>query len=342
MAKIKATVKDANTLALIQDGKIGDTIDLRDLQEADFNHVSETLQRSMDKRVEERFEKAEAQMIAENDNKLKAALLQNEKEVEEKNREEKMNLQRENDKLRNEMQNAKQLFERDFLAEKDKSNRVIENMENKYKLDLNEKLAAAGNETSAQVRHLEQALKEARDFNIRSNVKMIGESLEQHCEYEFVQIQGLLSEIADVEFYKDTKAVKGEEVDEDKATKGDYIYRERDKNGLEVLTILFEMKNEGVGTKQKQKNADCFDRLHKNRNKKGCEYAVLVSALEKESPIYGEIFAVPSKQYPNMYVIRPQAFRTIIELLRKAANKSVAAKLEIAFIERRERGLYRD
>lgn len=164
---------------------------------------------------------------------------------------------------------------------------------------------------------LELALKDEqiekyRDFKMRMSTKMVGESLERHCENEFNRIRAACFPLA--QFDKDNDARTG--------SKGDYIYRES-AEGVEFLSIMFEMKNEMDDTAKKHKNEDFFKELDRDRREKGCEYAVLVSMLESDSELYNAGIVDVSYRYPKMYVVRPQFFIPIITLLRNAAMDSL-------------------
>jgi hypothetical protein len=151
---------------------------------------------------------------------------------------------------------------------------------------------------------------------------MVGETLEQHCEIEFNKIRATAFPTA--YFEKDNDASAG--------TKGDYIYKEGDLNGNEIMSIMFEMKNENDTTTTKKKNEDFFAKLDKDRRDKGCEYAVLVSLLEVDNEFYNTGIVDVSYKYPKMYVIRPQFFIPIITLLRNAGMKSLEYKQELSII----------
>ena len=161
-----------------------------------------------------------------------------------------------------------------------------------------------------------------RDFKQKLSTKMVGETLEQHCEIEFNRIRATAFQAA--YFEKDNDISGG--------TKGDYIYREPDPNGNELVSIMFEMKNEGDETSTKKKNEDFFAKLNKDRNDKNCEYAVLVSLLEGDNELYNSGILDVSYKYPKMYVIRPQFFITIITLLRNAAKNSLQYKNELSLM----------
>ena len=151
-----------------------------------------------------------------------------------------------------------------------------------------------------------------KDFKVRQSTKMIGESLEQHCQYEFNKYR--MGMFRNAYFEKDNDARTG--------SKGDFIFRDKTDDGLEYISIMFEMKNENDATANKHKNEDFFKELDKDRNEKGCEYAILVSMLELDSELYNEGIVDVSYRYPKMYVIRPQFFIPIITILRNAALNS--------------------
>mgnify|MGYP001302976021 CR=1 FL=1 len=165
-------------------------------------------------------------------------------------------------------------------------------------------------------------IKRLKDFKQKLSTKMIGETLEQHCETEFNKLRA--TGFQNAYFEKDNDISNG--------TKGDYIYKENDSNGNEIISIMFEMKNEGDETATKKKNEDFFAKLDKDREKKGCEYAVLVSLLESDNDYYNTGIADVSHKYPKMYVIRPQFFIPIISLLRNAGMKSLEYKQELKYV----------
>ncbi len=161
-----------------------------------------------------------------------------------------------------------------------------------------------------------------KDMKVKLSTKMIGETLEQHCETEFNKLRAMA--FPNAYFEKDNDAKSG--------SKGDFIYREEDEAGNEVISIMFEMKNEGDETATKKKNEDFFKELDKDRSEKKCEYAVLVTLLEAESELYNSGIVDVSYKYPKMYVVRPQFFIPIITLLRNAALNSMQYKAELAFM----------
>lgn len=162
-----------------------------------------------------------------------------------------------------------------------------------------------------------------KDMKAKLSTKMVGETLEQHCEIEFNKLRATAFRTAD--FGKDNDSSSG--------SKGDYIYRERDEAGNEVISIMFEMKNENDETATKKTNEAFLKELDKDRREKNCEYAVLVSLLESENELYNQGIVDVSHHYPKMYVIRPQFFIPIITLLRNAAMNSMQYKSELALVK---------
>ena len=173
-----------------------------------------------------------------------------------------------------------------------------------------------------KLRFKDEEIAHYKDFKSKLSTKMIGESLEQHCEIEFNRLRP--TGFKNAYFEKDNDAKPG--------SKGDYIYRESDENGLEFISIMFEMKNEMDSTSTKKKNEDFLKELDKDRREKNCEYAVLVSLLEPDSELYNTGIVDMSHRYPKMYVIRPQFFIPMITILRNASLNSLQYKQELAVI----------
>ncbi|MEL4374940.1 DUF2130 domain-containing protein [Brucella cytisi] len=174
-----------------------------------------------------------------------------------------------------------------------------------------------------QLKDRNDAIERLRDMKAKLSTKMIGETLEQHCAIEFDRIRATAFPRA--YFEKDNDARNG--------SKGDFIFRDIDDAGSEIVSIMFEMKNENDETATKKKNEDFFKELDKDRSAKGCEYAVLVSLLEPESELYNTGIIDVSHRYPKMYVVRPQFFIPIITLLRNAAMNSLQYKKELALVK---------
>lgn len=174
-----------------------------------------------------------------------------------------------------------------------------------------------------QIKDRDDQIERLKDLKAKLSTKMVGETLEQHCEIEFTKIRSAAFPTA--YFEKDSDVKTG--------SKGDYIFREADIVGTEFISIMFEMKNESDETSIKKKNEEFFKELDKDRNEKGCEYAVLVSLLEPNNELYNCGIVDVSYRYPKMYVIRPQFFIPMITLLRNAAQNSLKYKTELALVK---------
>ena len=186
--------------------------------------------------------------------------------------------------------------------------------------ELNEKSLKDKYET--QLKDRDEYIERLKDLKAKLSTKMVGETLEQHCDIEFNKIRA--TAFPNAYFEKDNDAKTG--------SKADFIFRDYDENGTEVVSIVFEMKNESDTTATKKKNEDFFKELDKDRGEKGCEYAILVSLLESESELYNSGIVDVSHRYSKMYVIRPQFFVPMITLLRNAALGSLEYKNELALV----------
>lgn len=264
----------------------------------------------------------------ETESKLKELLLEKEKEITNIKNNKEMEIL----KLQSQIDN----FEKDkaleinkFAIEKEKElaekEKQITELTGQLKTNETENLLkeqSLKEQYEAKLRFKDEEIAHYKDFKARLSTKMIGESLEQHCEIEFNRIRP--TGFQNAYFEKDNDAKTG--------SKGDYIFRESDTDGVEFISIMFEMKNEADTTSTKKKNEDFLKELDKDRREKNCEYAVLVSLLEPESEYYNSGIIDMSHRYPKMYVIRPQFFIPIITLLRNAALNSLQYKQELAVI----------
>ena len=210
--------------------------------------------------------------------------------------------------------------ERDEFA----NNVKLKETENKLlEVSLSEKYMAQLKAKDEIIKYKDDEIALRKDMKLKLSTKMIGETLEQHCENEFNKLRATAFQKA--YFEKDNDSRLG--------SKGDYIYRENDEFGNEIISIMFEMKNEGDETATKKKNEDFLRELDKDRNEKKCEYAVLVSLLEAENELYNTGIIDVSHRYEKTYVVRPQFFIPIITLLRNAAMNSMKAKAELALVK---------
>ena len=210
--------------------------------------------------------------------------------------------------------------ERDFLANDLKNKETEKQLLEKT---LNEKFSAELKTKDDIIKMKDDEIALRKDMKLKLSTKMIGETLEQHCENEFNKLRATAFQKA--YFEKDNNSKSG--------SKGDYIYKETDDTGNEIISIMFEMKNESDETATKKRNEDFFKELDKDRIEKKCEYAVLVSLLEAENELYNGGIVDVSHKYPKMYVVRPQFFIPIITLLRNAAISSMKYKAELTLIK---------
>jgi len=207
--------------------------------------------------------------------------------------------------------------ERDALANDLKSKETEAQLLEK---SLNEKFAAQLKTKDEIIKMKDDEIDLRKDLKLKLSTKMIGETLEQHCETEFNKLRSTAFQKSYFEKDNDSKS----------GTKGDFIYRENEEHGNEIISIMFEMKNEADATALKRKNEEFFKVLDKNRNEKKCEYAVLVSTLEADNDLYNMGIVDVSYKFPKMYVIRPQFFIPIITLLRNASMNSMQYKAELS------------
>ena len=210
--------------------------------------------------------------------------------------------------------------QKDALFEKDRQILRLQSSLSEAQKDAALQMQAVKQNFAVQLKAKDETIEFHKDLKARMSTKMIGETLERHCETEFNRLRATAFQNA--YFEKDNDAKSG--------SKGDYIFRESTPDGTEFISVMFEMKNEADATSTKHKNEDFFKELDKDRTEKNCEYAVLVSMLEADSELYNTGIVDVSHKYPKMYVIRPQFFIPIITLLRNAALNSVHYRRQVA------------
>lgn len=316
MKTVKVSIQDANTLVLLEDAQKGDLVDLKSIHETDIDKTTiETLIKSI-RNTEFNSQLEDAKRNIEKEKELEAKL--KEKEI----------IERAKDALAKKDQEIATLnAKNEIIAKQIESDIKVKTLEDQKLLEDEYRKKLTDKETEIQeIKHQkelsdqkykdelkasETALVSLKEMRSRMSTKMIGESLEVHCENEFNKIRPFAFPKA--KFGKDNQISAS-------GSKGDYIYQEYDDDNNEVLSIMFEMKNEDNLTNTKHKNKDFFRELDKDRTEKKCEYAVLVSLLEKDNEFYDDIVTV--SDYRNMYVIRPQHFITIIGFLRQGNLKS--------------------
>ena len=216
-------------------------------------------------------------------------------------------------------------IEKEYNEELNKKNKEIDSLTNeleKKNIEFELKEKSMIESFDSKLKDKDEQIAYYKDFKAKQSTKMIGESLEKHCSYEFNKLRPLFK---NAYFEKDN--------DDKNGSKGDFIFRDYDDEGREIVSIMFEMKNEADETSTKHKNENFFKELDKDRKEKNCEYAVLVSLLEMDNDYYNDGIVDVSHLYDKMYVIRPQFFIPIITLIRNLANKSLEYKKELELIK---------
>ncbi len=307
--------------------------------QVDESGYAELLSQVRNEAFEEELHKRAKELEDKNKSDIKMAQMQQEKTfaqvISDKDRE-LANKEMEIQKLKNQISmgdSEKKLAVSEAIRDKDKEIADI----NAAVIDLKSQLANQKNESALKEKSLEETYKtqlklkdeqieQYKDFKARQSTKMVGESLEQHCQNQFNAIR--MTAFPAAYFEKDNKVSETN-------SKGDFIFRDFDE-GQEFISIMFEMKNEMDTTATKHKNEDFFKELDKDRNEKGCEYAVLVSLLEADNELYNNGIVDVSYKYPKMYVIRPQFFIPMITLLRNAALNSLQYQKELAVVRNQQ------
>lgn len=316
MKTIKVSIQDENTLILLEDAQKGDTIDLKSIHETDIDKTSiDNLIRSV-KTAEFNSQLVSAKNNIEKEKELEARL--KEKDIIDRAKEALNKKDQEIASLNTKVENIAKQVESDAKIKSLEEKKALED-EYRQKLtdkdteiqEIKHKKELDDQKYQDQIKAGETALVSLKEMRSRMSTKMIGESLEVHCENEFNKLKPIA--FPNAQFGKDNQVSSS-------GSKGDYIFRESDDDSNEILSITFEMKNEDETTAVKHKNKDFFKELDKDRSEKGCEYAVLVSLLEKDNEYYDDIVTVSN--YRNMYAIRPQHFITIIGFLRQGNLKS--------------------
>ncbi len=218
---------------------------------------------------------------------------------------------------------AKQLAVANALAEINREKDKLQNDLSRLAVEKKADEENIAKQYQLQLKDRDDAIERLRDMKLKLSTKMVGETLEQHCETEFNRLRA--TAFTKAYFEKDNDAKSG--------SKGDYIFRDFDEAGIEITSIMFEMKNENDSTATKKKNEDFLAELDKDRKEKGCEYAVLVSLLEPDNELYNTGIVDVFYRYPKMYVVRPQFFIQIITLLRNAAMNAMQYKTELQLVK---------
>ena len=361
MKKLNVIVKDKNTLVLDDSGEKGDIIDLTELNSIDSSKIDSLIEDGKDRVYKERLEaykeSAKKNFELEKENELKdlnqtIINLKQELEAEKNKQKEALKIKelelnnyyndKENKLIRskddeiqslkneiNEFNLKKEIEIKNAVEEKEKilNEKDLNILKLKSDIDtiksnslLNEKRIKE--EYDFKIKGKDEEIAFYKDLKVKQSTKMLGETLEQHCEIAFNQIR--MTAFPNAYFEKDNDVVEG--------TKGDFIFREKTDDGIEFLSIMFEMKNESDLTSTKHKISDFFDKLDKDRKNKKCEYAIIVTTLEADNELYNNGIVDVSYKYPKMYVIRPQFFIPMITLLRNSALNNIQTLRELQMI----------
>jgi hypothetical protein len=357
MKKLKVSIQDEHMLVLQEPGQKGDLIDLTSIHETDIDAstvtsvVNSIKKDAFNEALRKEREQLEQKMalearLKEQELQQKIQTLQQEKESAAKLAEAHAKSASQNDVAKKDAEIAelrarlqatateKQLAVTEVASKLEKERDVLLHSLEKERDELANNLKSKEAEQQLLASNLKQKYENElkskdemiayyKDMKARLSTKMVGETLEQHCEIEFEKLRATAFQRA--EFGKDNDASSG--------SKGDYIYRETDEHGTEIISIMFEMKNENETTSTKKRNDDFLKELDKDRREKKCEYAVLVSLLESDSELYNTGIVDKSHSYDKMYVIRPQFFIPMITLLRNAALNSLTYKSELTLVK---------
>ena len=308
----------------------------------DENGYNQIIKQVRDSEFQKDLKERQKELEKNTENTIEIEKLKKEKEKEEllKKKETEISLKnQEIEKLKNELKNSQtkqdlaiaQVVEKknEEIAEKTKEiftlQSSLSNKENERKIAETELKKELMNKYENELKMKDEELERLKDFKLRQSTKMVGEDLEQFCLNEFNKIR--MTAFPNAYFEKDNDIKTG--------SKGDFIFKE-EKNGIEIISIMFEMKNEVSTTTKKHKNEDFFKELDKDRREKNCEYAVLVSMLEADNDYYNTGIVDVSYRYDKMYVVRPKFFIQIISLLRNAALNSLQYKEELTVVKNQQ------
>lgn len=284
------------------------------INETDYENITKQIR---DKEFEKELNRIHEEHKKDLEREIKLAEISTEKQLKEILNQKELEIQN----LKNEIELNKKEKDIEINKEKQQLEKEIQELNNKLELSKNEYIIKEKNikETyEEKIKTKDEQIEYYKDFKARQSTKMIGESLEQHCNNEFNKLRPLFKNSY---FEKDNDIKTG--------SKGDFIFRDFDDEGTEIVSIMFEMKNEADETQTKHKNEDFLKELDKDRKEKKCEYAVLVSLLEIENDYYNNGIVDMSHKYEKMYVIRPQFFIPLITLIQSLSNKSLQYKKEL-------------
>ena len=284
------------------------------INETDYENITKQIR---DKEFEKELNRIHEEHKKDLEREIKLAEISTEKQLKEILNQKELEIQN----LKNEIELNKKEKDIEINKEKQQLEKEIQELNNRLELLKNEYIIKEKNIKESyeeKIKTKDEQIEYYKDFKARQSTKMIGESLEQHCNNEFNKLRPLFKNSY---FEKDNDAKTG--------SKGDFIFRDFDDEGIEIVSIMFEMKNEADKTEKKHKNEDFLKELDKDRKEKNCEYAVLVSLLEIDNDYYNNGIVDMSHKYEKMYVIRPQFFIPLITLIQSLSNKSLQYKKEL-------------
>ena len=327
MKTIKVSIQDENTLVLQESAQKGDIIDLKSIHETDIDKGSiESVVNSIKR---DKFNEELNKALATKEREYELTLQLKEKELADEAKSVLIDKEAKITELQSLITSAETVKELAVtkavgVAEKERDELKVKL--SSEELDKQRVQAALKEKYETQIKDRDDAIERLKDMKAKLSVKLVGENLEQHCENEFNTVRA--GQFPFAYFEKDNEAIKGD--DEVKGTKGDYIYRDYEsKGGAEIISIMFEMKDEQDVSANKKTVDSHLDKLDKDRKKKGLEYAVLVTLLEADNELYNRGIVDVSYKYDKMFVIRPQFFLPMISLLKNASLKSVEDKRQL-------------
>ncbi len=327
MKKIKVSIQDEHTLILQEPGEKGDLVDLTSIHETDIDQS--TIKSVVDSIKKDRFEEELQKALDSSRREYTLQLQIKEKELADKSKgylaDKETVIARLQEQLKS-AETAKELAVTKAVSELNtKVTKLSSEIENK-EAEKETAILQLKERYTSQIQDREDTIERLKDMKAKLSVKLVGETLEQHCQNEFNSVRAFTFPFA--YFEKDNEAIK--EDDEIRATKGDFIYRDYEsKDGVEIISIMFEMKDEQDVSANKQAIESHLDKLDKDRNKKKLEYAVLVTLLEADNELYNRGIVDLSYKYDKMYVIRPQFFLPLISILKSASMKSAEDKRQL-------------
>ena len=323
MKKVKVSIQDEHTLVLQESAEKGDVIDLQSLHETDID--ASTIQGVVNSIKRDAFEAEVAKVRETIEQKTQLESQLKEKDYADKAKDMLAERDVEIAELRAKLtatETEKKLAVTEAVGAVEKQRDQLASELKLKDTEAQIQTSSLKNKYEDELRNKDEMIAYYKDMKAKLSTKMVGETLEQHCEIEFEKLRATAFQNAT--FGKDNDASSG--------SKGDYIYRETDENGVEIISIMFEMKNENDGTATKKTNESFLKELDKDRREKNCEYAVLVSLLEIDNELYNTGIVDKAHVFPKMYVVRPQFFIPIITLLRNAALGSMQYKSELALV----------